>query len=607
VFFLLALLQSPLSPQAADVSPARMRETLQELCKQPRVAGSLESHHARDYVDAEFQRVGLVTHPVHYSVYAPRQIGQSLFWRPPLPDDVVISSVPFWLEMDLSEVGFTEDPASLQSQQPPMHGLTASGTAEGPIVFAGFGTEKDFSQLREDLGDELEGSIALIRYGKLYRGLKVANAEAAGCAGVLIYTDPDDDGASRGKVLPEGKWRPETGIQRGSVFNGNGDPLTPGWASTEGAQRISVEEAVGLVGIPSLPISWKNAKEFFEHGERPNAVGKQHALARIQIQQNDAPVTITNVFGVIPGMDGSGEIVLIGAHRDSWGLGAVDNGTGSTALLEIARVFGIAYTKGWKPDRTLVFCSWDGEEWGLMGSTEAVEEKRDGLRKNAVGYINLDVVASGGRFSAFATPGLADPMRVACEKSGLSAPSNLGTPGGGSDHVPFLEWAGVEVAGFGFHGGQGTYHSQLDTPYVVETFLDPDFELHAKAAKLGVHLLLHLSSKETKLHGAQEWMRRAREGAARLLPHKNQSLAWKGFFQALKEATKRTDQNPKPAKGFRFHQAFIADDFGSLLWHTEGYGSLWFPRLTGDSSEAVILETTQALQKVGLSPDVREE
>ena len=555
MFFLLALLQSPVPPQTTDVSPERMRETLQELCTQPRVAGSVESHRARDYVVAEFQRAGLLADFVHYSVHAPRQTGQSLFWRRIAPEKGVSPTAPVWLEMDLSEVGFPEDPGSLQSQQPPMHGLTAPGTAEGPIVFAGFGTENDFSLLQEKLGNDLKGSIALIRYGKLYRGLKVANAEAAGCAGVLIYTDPNDDGSSRGEVLPKGKWRPETSIQRGSVFNGNGDPLTPGWASTKGAKRLSIQDAPGLVGIPSLPISWKNAKVFFKDGLRPADVGQQNALARIQIQQDAAPVVITNVFGVLVGKSFpfSTEMVFIGAHRDSWGLGAVDNGTGTTALLEIARVFGKANREGWTPDRTLIFCSWDGEEWGLVGSTEAVEDQRKALQKNAVGYINLDVVASGGSFSAFATPGLADPMRVACEQSGLPAPSNLGTPGGGSDHVPFLEWAGVEVAGFGFHGGQGTYHSQLDTPYVVETFLDQNFEFHAKAAKLGVNLLLHLSSKETKLNGAQEWMRRAREGAARLLPYKDQSPAWKSFFYALEEAIKRTEQDSKQGKGFRFH------------------------------------------------------
>ena len=564
-----------------------MRATLHQLCRQPRLAGSPEAQLATDYIRQEFLQAGLQVESFPYLVHAPRQTKESL---------AIKIAAGEWLELNLQEQGFAEDSWSLQEARPPMHGLTKAGMATGGVVFAGFGSEQEFAQLRKKIGGELQNCIALIRYGRLYRGLKVANAEAAGCKAALLYCDPDDDGAGRGKVLPKGKWRTASSIQRGSVFNGHGDPRTPGWASLPDAPRLSLNQVQGLVNIPSLPISWQNAEKIFAGQGRPKLPQALATKARLEIRQDSNPVTITNIVGRIPGKTHPKEWVIVGAHRDSWGPGAIDNGTGTTVLTEIARVFGAAYRAGWQPNRSLVFASWDGEEWGLVGSTEWVEQFQSELRAHAVAYINLDVVASGENFGASCTPGLASFITQTCRQQGLQAPTNLGTPGGGSDHVPFLEWAGIEVAGIGFHGSSGTYHSQMDTPYVVETFLDPDFKNHEQAARFACQLLLSLSSADTIPRAAKEWAQRAREGAGRLRGLQATSPAWLSFFKALDELAEMSAViNYSPA--LPFHQAFITGDRGSLLWKSFGYGSLWFPTLSAESTPSEVAEVTAALHQ----------
>lgn len=562
----------PAAPDVALVSPEQLQATLRALCEQPRLAGSLEARAATAHVAEVFAAAGLQTRRDGYWCWLPRQTGQSL---------ELAGAKDSWTALDLRESGFEEDPWSLRAQQPPMHGLTAAGTAQGRVVYAGFGTEAEFARLRELLGEELDGSIALCRYGALYRGQKVANAEAAGCAGALLYTDPQDDGAVRGPVLPEGPWRPSSGIQRGSVYNGDGDPLTPGRPALREAERIKPEDAVGLVGIPSLPLSWANARKLMAGNERE--LGALPTTVRITVEQERDLVLAENVIGVLPGSDRAEEWILIGGHRDSWGFGAVDNGTGSTVLLETARVLGEAVARGWQPRRTLIFCSWDAEEWGLVGSTEWVEHYREELREHAVAYLNLDVAASGPRFDARCTPGLVSALNAAAELEGLEVPSGLGTPGGGSDHVPFLELGGIEVMGYGFTGGSGSYHSALDTPFLVETHLDPGFVHHASAARLSVRLLTLLAGEAHPVDGVAGWLERAGRAAGQLPATDDGQRALKEeLVQVLAAAgelwQKRSAASPKTLP-WRFHRAFLEGNQRSFLWRTDGYGATWFPEL----------------------------
>jgi N-acetylated-alpha-linked acidic dipeptidase len=535
------------------------------------LAGSVESLAAIAYVAGIFEGAGFEVQRQPYLCYLPRQTAQSLQVQVPGGD---------WQALDLREIGYPEDPRTLANHVPPMHGLTGSGRAEGTLWYAGYGTENEFLQLEKLFGREaMQGGIALIRYGSLYRGLKVANAEDFGFAGALLYTNADDDGNSKGAVLPDGPWRPSSGIQRGSVYNSDGDPLTPGWPALEHANRIRPDQAAGLVHIPSLPISSGNAARLL-NGEK-RRLGPLKNSARLFVEQDPNLVEIQDVLGVLEGSTHPDEWVIFGAHRDSWGYGATDNGTGSTVLLETARVVGEAYQKGWRPERTIIFATWDAEEWGLVGSTEWVEHHRATLLKNAVAYVNMDVAATGPNFSASCTPGLVAATSIACISQDIKVPSRLGVPGGGSDHVPFLELAGVEVLNFGFHGGSGVYHSAMDTPFLVEKFLDPDFQYHKQAAEVAVTLVNHLSAGSTLVDGRRAWMQHILRALSRFPVDNTMQESAKLRLEnaALRFALQLETTDNGQADSFLFHRAFMPSVGRSLLWRSEGYGSAWFPEV----------------------------
>lgn len=547
---------------------------MERLCAQPRLAGSAESLAAIEFAAEVFEASGMEVVRAPYWCYLPRQTAQSLQVR---------TGDGAWTALDLREFGYEEDSWSLRDQQPPMHGLTAPGTAEGRVWYVGYGTENEFRELQRKFGDEFHGGIALARYGALYRGLKVANAEEFGFAGALLYTDRDDDGASKGDVLPKGPWRPTSGIQRGSVYNADGDPLTPGWAALEGATRLHPEQAPGLVHIPSLPVSSGNAAILM--AGLPRKLGPLPTSARIHVEQDPNLVEIQNVFGRVEGSTHPEEWVVFGAHRDSWGFGATDNGTGTTVLLETARLVGAAMKQGWRPQRTLIFATWDAEEWGLVGSTEWVEQYRSELMEHAVAYVNMDVAATGPKFNASCTPGMAATVAANCEAMGVPVPKRLGVPGGGSDHVPFLELAGVEVLGFGFHGGSGVYHSALDTPFLIGKFLDPGYAHHAQAADYAFGLVQRLSQSTNTVDGRRGWVEQVLEQLAKMPEDSEAALIAKLKLQraALRLQVRQLENALSPeeeaGQGFQFHRAFLPEEGRSLLWRTAGYGGAWFPVL----------------------------
>lgn len=584
--------QNPLGPNPTAVSSERLGETMNRLCEFPRLAGSIESLAAADFAADVFAAAGMQVERESYLCYLPRQTGQSL---------QVQNSEGEWLALDLFETGYEEDPRTLRNHVPPMHGLTFAGRAEGKVWYVGYGTENEFLELERKFGDAFQGGIALIRYGSLYRGLKVANAEAFGFAGALLYTDRDDDGSSRGDVLPKGPWRPSSGIQRGSVYNADGDPLTPGWAAKKDAARILPEQAEGLVRIPSLPISSGNAAHLLLGGERK--LGPLSTSARMSVEQDTNLVEIQNVLGRIVGSTRPGEWVIIGAHRDAWGFGAIDNGTGSTVLLETARVIGEAVKRGWKPERTIIFATWDAEEWGLVGSTEWVEDWRTQLQQHAVAYLNMDVAATGPNFSASCTPGLVASLTSTCEAQGIDVPKKLGVPGGGSDHVPFLELAGVEVVAYGFHGGSGVYHSALDTPYLIEEFLDPGYKHHARAASFAVQMVRDLSLESSAVDGRKGWLQQILKELDQL-PESTpaQELAKLRLQREALRLALRISEGGKEAPkapAFRFHRSFLPESGRSHLWRTAGYGADWFPVLKqaweNDASAETKKEALEAL------------
>ena len=581
---------APAAPNPQDVSAPRLGATLEELCQQTRLAGSIESLAAIAYVAEVFQDAGFDVQHQPYFCYLPRQISQSLQVLVPGGD---------WQALDLREVGYPEDPRTLANHVPPMHGLTGSGRAEGQLWYAGYGTENEFLELEKRFGREaMQGGIALIRYGALYRGLKVANAESFGFAGALLYTNAEDDGNGKGAVLPDGPWRPASGIQRGSVYNADGDPLTPGWPALEHANRIRPDQAAGLVHIPSLPVSSGNAARLLNGSER--RLGPLDSSARLSVEQDPNLVEIQDVLGVLPGSTHADEWVIFGAHRDSWGYGATDNGTGSTVLLETARVVGKAYQEGWRPERTIIFATWDAEEWGLVGSTEWVEHHRTELLKNAVAYVNMDVAATGPNFSASCTPGLVATTSIACLSEGVKVPSRLGVPGGGSDHVPFLELAGIEVLNFGFHGGSGVYHSAMDTPYLVEKFLDPEFQYHKQAAELAVTIVNHLSKGSAQVDGRRAWVQHILQALTRFPAEspEHESAKLRLENATLRFALQLETELGGAQDSFRFHRAFLPAAGRSLLWRSEGYGSAWFPQVAAALESGNHAELEQAVDAI---------
>ena len=401
----------------------------------------------------------------------------------------------------------------------PFNGSSGSGDVTGEAVYANYGRLEDFDHLAAQHID-LHGKIVLVRYGSNFRGVKVYLAEQRGAAGVLIYSDPQDDGYYKGDTYPDGPWRPSSGVQRGSVqylFKYPGDPETPGVASTPDlpdSQRVSPDgNQPHIISIPisyhdatpilqnlkgpSVPQGWQGALPFRYHIGGPGGV-KVHLVSDQDYQRR----TIWDVIGKVKGTDYPDEWVVAGNHRDAWVYGAVDPNSGTAAMLEAVHGVGALLKDGWHPKRTMVFCSWDAEEEGLIGSTEWVEQQAKAL-ENAVIYINVDVAVAGPDFSAAAVPSLKQFMRDITKSvpspmgasvyevwrnsrsdSADRRPSNapaeggdvrVGDLGSGSDFTPFLQHVGVPSTDMGSGGPYGVYHSVFDNYAWFTMNADPRF------------------------------------------------------------------------------------------------------------------------------------
>ncbi|KAJ7498665.1 Zn-dependent exopeptidase [Mycena latifolia] len=424
-------------------------------------------------------------------------------------------------EAELEEVADDTDPEAgkYYDAVPTFHGLSAPGDVQGKLVYANYGRKEDYDALVEK-GVNLTGTIVICRYGAIFRGLKVKGAQELGAVGVLIYSDLRDDGpvteANGYLAYPQGPARNLNSVQRGSVQFLSvypGDPTTPGYPSYENSTRT---EGENIPKIPSLPISAANAAKLFNLTEE----GKEVRL----VNHVDTKVTpIWNTMGVIPGYI-TDEVIVIGNHRDAWVMGATDPSSGTTSVHEVVRGLGALMKKGWKPLRTILICSWDAEEYGLIGSTEWVEDFPDFIGKHVVTYLNLDSSVGGSRFSSSASPSLSHFLRQAAldiphpTSPGLTlwdARNDLGPYGGeivdaesmavsqsvnvmtdsvgvsplgsGSDYTAFLQTIGVASSDAGF-GGSGQdavyhYHSVFDSEYWQENYADPGFHRHVAVAK----------------------------------------------------------------------------------------------------------------------------
>ena len=489
-----------------DTASARLMT--RTLSASPHMAGTPAQAATRDYVIAQLRSWGLETWTKEYLVYLPQPEVVSA-WLTTGPGSTAV-------RLNLDEPAVRGDRTSAGPQVPPFNAYGHDGDVTAPVVYINTGLGSDYRTL-DSLGVSVRGSIVVARYGRSFRGIKAREAENHGAVGLILYSDPLDDGYVRGEVYPRGPMRPPGGIQRGTVMNASGDPTTPGAPSTAGAVRLP-EDSLPVPRIPVIPMGYGNARRFLAKLAGPAApegwqgglpfqyrVGPGPARLRLKVRSErgaGALHPIWNTFGIIRGTTYPDEWVVVGAHRDAWSPGAGDNVSGTVTVLETARAFAALARAALRPARTVVFVTWDAEEWGLMGSTEWVEELEDSVNAHVVAYINEDDVASGTRFAAAASPSLKPLIRDlthyvpepgghgtvydAWLREGLSDTSalRLDNLGGGSDFAAFTHHLGIPSASVSFGSLNGVYHSMYDSYAWMTRFGDRGYRAHRAVAQL---------------------------------------------------------------------------------------------------------------------------
>ncbi len=518
-------------------SAERAREWHRYLTAEPHPAASARNNELADYIADQWRQQGwedVVLRKYEVLHSAPREI--SLEMVAPVQYKATLREAPYDADAD------TKNPRVSAAYL----GYSASGEVTAEVVYAHSGNPEDYALLRSK-GISVKGKIVLVRYSNpySYRGFKALTAEREGAAAMLVYSDPAEDGYKRGKVFPDGPWGPESHIQRGAItydFIVPGDPTTPGWASVAGARRIPVEEARSLPKIIALSLSWHDAKPLLENMNGPKApkswkgalpiqyrlTGSVKVHLKVDMDTSVQPYTV--VEARIRGSEFPDEWVLLGNHRDAWAFGGVDPSSGTASMLELSRALGELKKNGARPRRTLVICSWDGEEYALTGSTEWGEQFGDELKKKLIAYINVDSSASGPGnrsgnpvpdFHADAVASLA-PMIVEASHT-LHVPTGetlydvwrqtraqeekVRPPladsrlvntriGSGSDHTVFLNHLGRPTVGLEFDGQYGVYHSMYDDHFWMEHFGDPGFKYHIVISDLWGLLALRLANAD---------------------------------------------------------------------------------------------------------------
>jgi len=552
---------------------ARALAHARELAKETHVAGTPAQARTRDYVLTQMKAMGLEVESREYEVFLPHPTSVRVWRTSPSP-----------MQLPLAEPAVAGDRWSGMSQWLTVNGTSGAGDASGEVVYVNYGLVEDYAQL-DSIGVSVRGKIAVARYGRSFRGIKAREAEKHGAVALIIYSDPQDDGYVRGDVYPAGAMRPPRGVQRGSVFNGAGDPSTPGWPSTKGARRVT-GDALGVPRIPVVPMGYENAQELLRglrgkdvpqswQGGLPFRyhVGPGPVRARVAVTDDRATrpyKPIWNTLGVVRGSDLPDEIVVLGAHRDAWTPGASDNVSGTVSILEAARAVSELVRAGHRPRRTIVFATWDAEEWGLVGSTEYVEDDSLRLAKGGVAYLNQDVAAQGARFGGGGSPSLRallrDVARVVPDPNGRgsvyaewrrqsavadSAEPAMGDPGGGSDFAGFYNHLGIPHADWGFGGPGGVYHSQYDDLAWMRQFGDTNYVYHAAAARIAAAMALRLANAELLPYDYVEFAR-TMAGLVPAIDRATRAKQWAGdamstaallaAARAMEEAARRWQQ-----------------------------------------------------------------
>ncbi len=599
--------------------PKRAEEHLRTLTQAPHMAGTPEDKATADYVAQKFREAGLETEIAEYKVWMnyPAEISVDMtapagvHMHGPTPEHV--SADPY-----------QDDPRIVK----PFSSMSPSGDVEAEVVYANYGSPEDFKKL-EQLKVDVRGKIVIARYGQNFRGVKVFVAQEHGAAGLIIYSDPADDGWKRGDKYPDGPWRPDTAVQRGSIgfiFQYSGDPTTPGIASVPSLpeeKRTPLDKNTQLPRVPTTPLSYADAWPIMEHLGGPDSprewqgalpftyhVGPGPAKVKMHLKQDFQLRTIWDVIGRVRGSEAPDQLVVAGNHRDAWVYGAVDPNSGTAAMLEAVHGVGELLKSGWKPKRTMIFGSWDAEEEGLIGSTEWGEEHEKDLL-NAVAYFNMDVAVSGPKFSASSVPSLKQFLRdvaaavpspqggtvydqwLKASQSHESGPQQeviggayhppaapganapVGDLGSGSDYTVFLQHLGVPAADIGSGGPYGVYHSAFDNFNWFKKFADPDFVYEQQMARVFGMETLRMADADVLPYDYQEY---GKEIATYLNNAKKKSQSEFGAeapdFAVAEKAVRNLQQvgtkilrkqTNSPGDGGKLNQALLAAEHALLL------------------------------------------
>ena len=522
-------------------STDNLRAYMEHLSAKPHHVGSPRDKENAEWIAAKFKEFGLETHIESYDVLFPTPNERQVEL---LDCGASGTNCQTKFTAKLEEPSLPEDPTSNQKseQLPTFNAYSRDGDVTAPLVYVNYGIPEDYEQL-EKLGVSVKGAIVISRYGHSWRGIKPKVAAEHGAIGCLIYSDPHEDGYFRGETFPGGPYRPKDGAQRGSVADDPiypGDPLTPGVAATKNAKRLELKDVPVITKIPVLPISYGDAQPLLASlagpvppaGWRGNLpltyrVGPSTLKVHLKVKFNWDLKPIYDVIGKIPGTTDGDQWVIRGNHHDAWVNGAEDPISGQVAMMEEARSFGELLKQGWKPKRTIIYCAWDAEEPGLIGSTEWVEEHGEELRLHAVAYVNSDSNARGylgaegshtlekllndvardvqdpeTKLSAWKREQLAEieAASTAEERQEVRNRGDLriGALGSGSDYGAFLQHAGIASLNIGYGGedGGGIYHSIYDDFYWYTHFSDVDFVYGRALAQTGSTVVMRLANAD---------------------------------------------------------------------------------------------------------------
>jgi len=543
------------------VNRTNIREFLQELAREPHVAGQARDEWLAQWVADQWTEAGLDSVRLEsYSVL--------LDYPDPAQPNLVRVLGPTGEELFRSQ--HREEGVDDDKLIDIFNAYSLNGRAEGAPIYTNYGRVEDFRYLLDSQGSQFtKDRICLARYGKIYRGNKAENAAAAGCSGLVIFMDPSVvamEGTEPEDLYPNTFWMPGGAVQRGSLALADGDPQTPSWPSVEYAYRLGeVERSEFLPSIPVQPVGYSDAWQLLSRLEGEAApdswqgglnityrlggglVGGGSVTVEVHNQQEER--VTSNAVGIIWGGEEPDRYVMLGNHRDAWGYGAVDPNSGTAQMLEVARVLGEAVRTGWRPRRTIMFLSWGGEEYSLMGSREWVEQREQELAQRGVAYINTDVCMSGPVLNPVASPTLMDLYLPAVRD--IASPENEEESyydwwrrwagqeedwrpevepfvGAGSDHASFLFYAGLPVMDIMFEedskrypnmSGYPAYHTGFETFELVDRIYDPEFRVFAACAQLNLRLGLQLAESEKLPLRTENYADIMEEGIAGIVLH----------------------------------------------------------------------------------------